>query len=167
MVLLVVNMKSKRKNRVNTINSRMVNEEILFEMGPGTVYWLEEQQIDLDKLKYIIVSDFSAEHFSDMVVFLLDRLERENPALVSIIGPKDILDRVVALMVLFDNDINNNNVKTIEHTYNVKFIGLENEIYDDKNISLQRVTTKTLLKETHHYNIVYHGEKLKYETISQ
>ncbi len=157
-------MRVKNKKSPSKLNSRMVNDEILFEMGPGTLHWLEENNVDVEQIKYVIISNFKAEHFSDIAAFLLSRLEVEDPNLITIIGPDDILQRVSALMILFDNNMDNNNVMNIERTYNVKFVGLANELYEDGKIKVQRVTTKTVLNETQHYNITYCGEKLKYET---
>ena len=152
----------QKKKSANFVDSRIINNEILFEMGPGTLAWLNETGCNIDNLKYVIISDFKVKHFSDIIAFLQQRLNNGIKSLITIVGPADILERVVSLMILFDNNLESNNINTIEQTYNVNFVGMDSGTYEDKLIKIRRASTKTIFDDEYLYDIEYQNMKLKY-----
>ncbi len=66
------------------------NEEfLLLDMGPGIIRQLKLLQIDLLKIKFVLISHFHQDHCSDLFAFLMNRflLSEKSNAELTIFGP--------------------------------------------------------------------------------
>ena len=70
-------------------NTRMLVDDILFDVGMGTVKQIERLKIYTKSIKYIVISHFHADHFLDIPNFLIGRgIRKETEEYkLTIIGP--------------------------------------------------------------------------------
>ena len=54
-------------------NTSMLVDDILFDIGMGTVKQIERLKIYTNSIKYIAISHFHADHFLDIPNFLIGR----------------------------------------------------------------------------------------------
>lgn len=110
-------------------NQSLLIDDILFDVGSGTVKRMESQKIYTKDIKYLVISHFHADHFFDLPNYLIGRnirnehIERTLP----IIGGVGLKKRVVELFNLAFGDGNKDKYNNFERDFNVKFIELKNE----------------------------------------
>lgn len=128
-------------DRINT--SILIDDEILFDIGSGTVNKLRTLNKDLTKIKYIFISHYHADHFLDIAFFLLRRYIRtKNEKSLTIIGPRDIRNKVIELMYFTHGDNKPNKYDDIENKFNLKFIEMIDSEEAIDNFSVKSVTLK-------------------------
>ena len=86
------NIESKR------CSSSMLIDDILFDVGNGVSLQLDLFNIDLDNIKYLVITHFHSDHIYDIVPFLLSRTFRGYTSKLTIIGPKGLRERIIFLL---------------------------------------------------------------------
>lgn len=109
-------------------NTSILVDDILFDIGMGTVKQIERLQIYTKKLNYIVISHFHADHFLDIPNLLIGRaIRKEIESKLTIIGPVGIRTKTIELMNFTHSDGDNHKYDDIESKYNIEFIELKNE----------------------------------------
>lgn len=109
-------------------NTSMLVDDILIDVGMGTVKQLERLKLYTKSIKYVLITHFHADHFLDIPNLLFGRKVRneiEEPLVF--IGPKGLKEKTIQLMNFTHDDENINKYKNMEEKYNVKFIELEDK----------------------------------------
>ena len=128
-------------NRTN--NSILVNDSILFDIGTGVLNQLRKYNIKLNKIEYIIISHYHADHFLDIVNFLIRRnIRKETENKLTIIGPKDVKEKIVELMYFTHGDGSSDKYNNIEEKYNIEFAKLNEEEKEFNDFSLKSISLK-------------------------
>lgn len=108
-------------------NQSVLIDDMLFDIGSGTVKTLEEMNIYTKSIKYLVITHAHADHFVDLPNYLIGRsIRKENSQILPIICGKGIKEKVIKLFELCFGDGNKDKYKDFESKYNVKFIELEN-----------------------------------------
>ncbi len=121
-------------NRANT--SILINN-ILFDIGSGTMRQLEILNIDFNKINYIVISHFHSDHFLDIAYYLCKRLllKMENP--LTIICPIGGRQKIIDLLNFTHGDGNINRHNNIEEFFKIKIIELQNSnTFSESNFTL-------------------------------
>jgi ribonuclease BN (tRNA processing enzyme) len=86
-------------SKSRALTSFLINDEILFDAGGGTVRGLQQYGADFTKIKYIIITHFHIDHLPDVFNFLLRRkfTDLEGQPL-TIVGPVGIEREVMDAM---------------------------------------------------------------------
>lgn len=128
-------------------NTSILVDDILFDIGMGTVKQIERLKIYTKTINYIVISHFHADHFLDIPNFLFGRIIRkEVEKKLTIIGPIGIKRKTIELMNFTHSDGDEHRYDNLEEKYNIEFIELDNkEFYC---INEFKITALTL----------YHGE---------
>ena len=107
-------------------NTSMLVDDILFDVGMGTVKQIERLKIYTKSIKYIVISHFHADHFLDIPNFLIGRgIRKETEEYkLTIIGPIGIRKKTIDLMTFTHSDGNQHKYDNIEEKYNIEFIEL-------------------------------------------
>jgi len=147
--------------------SYLIDEKILFDIGNGVLVRLFDNNINLAKIKCIVVSHYHSDHFADIAQFLFKRSEIVQKMewaeqKLTIIGPKNIKRKVFALIDFFWKEDKDDQVLKLNRASNYEFIGLENSActFEDYNIeafTVQHYGTKDrngyiISKPKEHYN---------------
>jgi len=103
--------------------SFLVNDNILFEIGNGTVAGLLENNLDVKNISIIVISHFHGDHYGDIVYFLHRRAMQEliDQPLV-IVGPKGLQKKIIEFNNLLFGDIRDHS--EIAEMWNIRFIEL-------------------------------------------
>lgn len=147
------------KTRCNT--SILINNSILLDIGSGVVSQMKRLSIDISKINYLLISHYHTDHFSDISIFLSERLynyKKLEPLVI--IGPKNIKQKIVDFINVMDDSSDEWNSDNIEKTYNIKFCGLEEETYLEKDIKIMAVKLK------HGYTKENNGYILQFKNIN-
>lgn len=113
------------QDRINT--SILIDDEILFDIGSGTVNQLRNMGKSLEKIRYLFVSHYHIDHFLDIAFLLYRRYaQKKMEECLTIIGPAHIKEKVIELMNFTHGDGNPNKYDDIEQKFNIKFIELIN-----------------------------------------
>ncbi len=113
---------------VNRCNTSILVDNILFDIGMGTVKQVERLKIYTKSINYVVISHFHADHFLDIPNLLFGRRSRkELDNKLIVIGPKDIRKKTVELMTFTHSDGNIHKYDKIEEKYNMEFVELQNE----------------------------------------
>lgn len=108
-------------------NTSVLVDDILFDVGCGTVKQIEKLKIYTKSIRYIVISHFHADHFLDITNFLIGRnIRKELGEKLTIIGPVGIRKKVIDIMTFTHSDGNPDKYKNIEDKYNITFVELEN-----------------------------------------
>lgn len=109
-------------------NQSLVIDEILFDIGCGTVKKMESLKIYTKDIKCLVISHFHADHFFDLPNYLIGRNIRNEhlKETLPIIGGKGLKKRVIELFTLAFGDGNKEKYSNFERDFNVKFVELEN-----------------------------------------
>lgn len=120
-------------------SSVLINDNILFDCGYGTFLQLKKMNIDIEKIKYIVISHFHGDHLSDITAFLMRRQIKNNLAeRLVIIGYKGVLEQIVNLMnLLFGDNRGTNRWNNIEDSLNIEFVELDNASYNFDDFKIQ------------------------------
>ena len=109
-------------------NTSVLIDDILFDIGMGTVKQIERLRIYTKQINYLVISHFHADHFLDIPNLLIGRkIRKETENKLIIIGPKGIRRKTVELMNFTHADGNEHKYDNIEEKYNIEFIELLNE----------------------------------------
>ena len=110
-------------------NQSLLIDDILFDVGSGTVKRMESQKIYTKDINYLVISHFHADHFFDLPNYLIGRNIRNEHTerTLPIIGGVGLKKRVIELFNLAFGDGNKDKYNNFERDFNVKFIELNNE----------------------------------------
>ena len=109
-------------------NTSVLIDDILFDIGMGTVKQIERLRIYTKQINYLVISHFHADHFLDIPNLLIGRkIRKETENKLIIIGPKGIRRKTVELMNFTHADGDEHKYDNIEEKYNIEFIELLNE----------------------------------------
>ncbi len=109
-------------------NTSILVDDILFDIGMGTVKQIERLKVYTKSIKYLVISHFHADHFLDIPNLLIGRgirKETENYKL-TIIGPTGLRKKTIDLMNFTHSDGDYHKYDNIEEKYNIEFIELNN-----------------------------------------
>ena len=111
-------------------NTSILVDDILFDIGMGTVKQIERLKIFTKTINYIVISHFHADHFLDIPNFLIGRgIRKETENKLTIIGPIGVRKKTIELMNFTHSDGDKHKYDNIEEKYNVEFVELDNEDY--------------------------------------
>jgi ribonuclease BN (tRNA processing enzyme) len=123
-----------------TINtSVLINDNILVDIGSGTLVQLQKYNKKVSDIKYIIISHYHSDHFLDIADFILKRAIRGyiNNKLV-IIGPEGIKTKVIELLRFTNGDRNDiTKFHDISEKNNIEFIEMNGNEYADNFINIR------------------------------
>lgn len=112
---------------VRSSSSTLFNDEILFDIGTGTLGQLKINKKDTSKIKYIIITHYHADHILDIVDFIFRRsILKEDKYILKIIGPENIKQKVIDLFYFTHGDNIPNKFDNIEKDYKLEFIEMFN-----------------------------------------
>jgi len=107
------------------LTSFLINDELLFDIGSGTIRQMQIYDVDISKIKYLIVTHYHLDHFADISCLIMKRkIIDGNKNKLTIIGPKNIEVETFKMMDKYFNDINKEWNKEIT---NIEFIEMEND----------------------------------------
>jgi ribonuclease BN (tRNA processing enzyme) len=76
------------------------NLQILLDCGATSLVGLKKNQIEPADLDFILISHLHGDHFGGLPFFLLDLLRKNRKKTLTIIGPKGIEEKTLALLAL-------------------------------------------------------------------
>ena len=125
-------------------NTSVLIDDILFDIGMGTVKQIERLEIYTKSINYLVISHFHADHFLDIPNLLIGRgIRKEIKNKLIIIGPVGTRQNTVKLMNFTHSDGNEHRYDNIEEKYNVQFIELQNEEqYKTEKFKITALTLK-------------------------
>ena len=125
-------------------NTSELIDDILFDIGMGTVKQIERLEIYTKSINYLVISHFHADHFLDIPNLLIGRgIRKEIKNKLIIIGPVGTRQNTVKLMNFTHSDGNEHRYDNIEEKYNVQFIELQNEEqYKTEKFKITALTLK-------------------------
>ena len=113
---------------VTKCNTSVLVDDILFDIGMGTVKQIERLKIYTKSINYVIVSHFHADHFLDIPNFLIGRkIRNELENKLVFIGPVGLKNKVIQLMNFTHSDGDEHKYDNMEEKYNLEFVELKNE----------------------------------------
>lgn len=121
-------------------NQSLLVDDILFDVGCGTVKKIESLKIYTKDINYLVISHFHADHFFDIPNYLIGRNIRNEhlKRTLPIIGGIGLKNRLIQLFTLAFGDGNKDKYNNFERDFNVKLIELKNEEeYIDEGISIK------------------------------
>jgi ribonuclease Z len=127
------------------LSSFLIDDDILFDIGSGTIREMQKYQIDTSKIKSIIISHYHTDHLSDLPTYIVRRSllglkYGVANAQLTIVGPPDIEAVVGKIRDIYSSGL--------EHLWdfpklNIKFTGLDSqESYDGEDISVTAYPVK-------------------------
>ena len=109
-------------------NTSVLVDDILFDIGMGTIKQIERLKIYTKTIKYLIISHFHADHFLDIPNLLIGRgIRKETENKLTIIGPIGVKKKTIELMNFTHSDGDEHKYDNIEEKYNIEFVELRNE----------------------------------------
>jgi ribonuclease BN (tRNA processing enzyme) len=125
-------------NSANT--SILINEDILLDIGSGTINQMMKYNHETNKIKYIIITHYHADHFLDIAYFIFRRAVRGdiNNQLI-IVGPQLIKEKIIELLRFAHSDGDKLKYKDISEKYNIKFIELIGDFYSDDALTIKSI----------------------------
>ena len=123
-------------------NTSVLIDDLLFDIGMGTVKQIERLKIYMEPIHYIVISHFHADHFLDIPNLLFGRgARKETQNKLIIIGPKGLRNKIIDLMKFTHADGDEHKYDDIENKYNLACIELENgENYTTDKFNLTAFT---------------------------
>ena len=123
---------------ITRCNTSILVDDILFDVGMGTVKQIERLQIYTKNINYIVISHFHADHFLDIPNFLIGRgIRKEIDKKLYIIGPKGVRKKTIELLIFTHADGNINKYDNLEEKYNCEFIKIDDgEEFKTKDFKL-------------------------------
>lgn len=108
-------------------NTSVLFDDILFDIGMGTIKQIERFKIYAKSIKYIVITHFHADHFLDLPNLLIGKkMRNELDETLTFIGPKGLREKMIHLMTSTHADGNEHKFDNIEEFYNLKLIELGN-----------------------------------------
>lgn len=124
-------------------NTSILVDDILFDIGMGTVKQIERLKIYTKSINYLVISHFHADHFLDIPNLLIGRgIRKETENKLIIIGPIGTREKTIKLMNFTHADGDKHKYDNIEEKYNIEFIELSNE--EQYNTEKFKITALTL-----------------------
>lgn len=109
-------------------NTSVLVDDILFDIGMGTIKQIERLKIYTKTIKYLVISHFHADHFLDIPNLLIGRgIRKEIENKLTIIGPIGVKKKIIELMNFTHSDGDEHKYDNIEEKYNIEFVELCNE----------------------------------------
>lgn len=109
-------------------NTSVLVDDILFDIGMGTVKQIERLKIYTKSINHLVISHFHADHFLDIPNFLIGRgIRKETENKLTIIGPTGVRKKTIELMNFTHSDGDEHKYDNIEDKYNIEFVELQNE----------------------------------------
>ena len=106
------------------LTSFIVDDQILFDIGSGTVNRLKQLEFTPPQIQYIFITHYHVDHFSDLLHFLLWRKIRNNiDQPLTIVGPAELKEKLINFIDLTHND--HTWLKDLD-ALNIKIISYEN-----------------------------------------
>lgn len=123
---------------ITRCNQSLAVDDILFDVGSGTVKKMESMKFYTSEINYMIISHFHADHLFDLPNYLIGRnIRKENSNVLPIIGGIGLKNRVIQLFYLAFGDGVPNKYDNFERDFNVRFIELKNgDIYEGKDFKI-------------------------------
>lgn len=123
-------------------NTSILVDDILFDIGMGTVKQIERLKIYTKTINYIVISHFHADHFLDIPNFLIGRgIRKETENKLTIIGPIGVKRKTIELMNFTHSDGDEHRYDNLEEKYNIEFIELDNkEFYCTNEFKITALT---------------------------
>lgn len=113
---------------ITRCNTSILVDDILFDVGMGTVKQIERLKIYTKSINYLVISHFHADHFLDIPNLLIGRgIRKETNNKLVIIGPIGTREKTIELMNFTHSDGDEHKYDNIEEKYNIEFIELLNE----------------------------------------
>lgn len=113
---------------ITRCNTSILIDDILFDIGMGTVKQIERLKIYTKNINYLVISHFHADHFLDIPNLLIGRgIRKETENKLIIIGPVGIREKTKKLMEFTHGDGDEHKYDKIEEKYNIEFIELSNQ----------------------------------------
>lgn len=113
---------------ITRCNTSVLIDDILFDIGMGTVKQIERLKIYTKSINYLVITHFHADHFLDMPNLLMGRgIRKETENKLLIIGPAGTREKTIELFKFTHSDGNEHKYDNIEEKYNVEFVELKNE----------------------------------------
>ena len=108
-------------------NQSLLVDNILFDIGSGTVKQLERLGISTRRVQYVVISHFHSDHFLDITNFLIGRsIRKELTEKIYVIGPKGLKKAMLILFNLTHADGDIDKYANIEKKFNMEIIELQN-----------------------------------------
>ena len=125
-------------------NTSILVDDILFDIGMGTVKQIERLEIYTKSINYLVISHFHADHFLDIPNLLIGRgIRKEIENKLIIIGPIGTRKKTVELMNFTHGDGDEHKYDDIEEKYNVEFIELQSEeSYETEKFKITALSLK-------------------------
>lgn len=113
---------------ITRCNTSVLVDDILFDIGMGTIKQIERLKIYTKTIKYLVISYFHADHFLDIPNLLIGRgIRKEIENKLTIIGPIGVKKKIIELMNFTHSDGDEHKYDNIEEKYNIEFVELCNE----------------------------------------
>ena len=126
-------------------NTSILVDDILFDIGMGTVKQIERLKLYTKSINYLVISHFHADHFLDIPNLLIGRgIRKETENKLIILGPVGTREKTIKLMNFTHSDGDKHKYDNIEEKYNIKFIELSNE---EQYNTEHHIIPKTISKE--------------------
>lgn len=110
----------------NRANTSILIDNILFDIGSGTMRQLEIFNIDFSKINYIVISHFHADHFLDIAYFLAKRQLTKLSTPLTIVLPVGGRQKIIDLLNFVHGDGDSKRHNNLEEFFNIKTIELQN-----------------------------------------
>lgn len=129
---------------ITRCNTSILVDDILFDIGMGTVKQIERLKIYTKSIHYLVISHFHADHFLDIPNLLIGRgIRKEIEKQLIIIGPVGVRKKTIDLMNFTHGDGNINKYEQIEEKYNIKFVELsDKEEYKTEKFNITALKLK-------------------------
>ena len=138
------------------LTSFLINDELLFDIGSGIIRGLQACDIDISKIKYLIITHYHPDHLFDVVCLLLKRkIMFNNSNKLIIIGPRDIKCVVYEMLEKYLGD-NGKNPFANPDDCNLEFVEITN---DEFIIGGYKIIAHTVLHGTNEPANGYRIEK--------
>jgi ribonuclease BN (tRNA processing enzyme) len=120
--------------------SLLINDNILLDIGSGTIAEMRRNNIKTSDIKYLIITNYETDHFLDIAYLLFRRiLKNDITNKLIIIGPHLIREKTIELLTFTQTDGNNLKFKDISERYNIDFIELNNDSYSDEILKVSSI----------------------------
>lgn len=146
-------------------NTSILVDDILFDIGMGTIKQLERLQKHTKDINYIVITHFHADHFFDLPNVLIGKLIRnEIDNKLLLIGPKGLKQKTIDLFYLGGHE---GTIDKFIEEHIVEFIELdENETYSTENFKITAIPLKHGDSVDNGYILEKEERKLSYITDS-
>lgn len=130
---------------VKRCNTSILVDDILFDIGMGTVKQLGRLDLETKSINYLVITHFHADHFLDIPNLLIGgkEIRKEIDNKLVIIGPEGLKEKIKQLMLFTHSDGNEHKYDNMEEKYNVEFVELKSgEEYKTDKFKLKALSLK-------------------------